>query len=132
MPISSTRRGIPSSAVPSGIEGEQVGRVDGDSAIPRAPVQMRTGHAARLTDESDQLAARDGVSCRDELLAHMEVRGDDSSAVIDVHDTSGEIEIVDERDDATIRGANGIADRAAEIDAKMPARDRSIEDATGA
>jgi hypothetical protein len=57
----------------------------------------------------------------------MKVRGDHSLSVIDVHDVTREKEITDESNDSTIRCTYRLTDLPPEIDAEMPAGERSVE-----
>src|SRR5438128_10838898 len=60
--------------------------VDSVLAVPRAPVEVRTGHPSRRPYEADLLATLYGIADRHECLRQMEVSRDDSAAVVDVHD----------------------------------------------
>src|SRR5205085_8067631 len=68
----------------------------------------------------------------DQRLAEMEVPGGESAAVVDVDDASAEEEGVDQRDHAGVRGADGCAEGAAEVDAEMAAGNLAVEGAAGA
>ena len=108
-------------------ELDETHRVDRVLAVARTPVEMRAGHTARGAHEADLLAALHGVPHRDECLGQVEVPGDDSRAVIDVHDISGEEEAVDQRNNAPIRGTYRIAGLAGEIHAPVTTRQATIE-----
>jgi hypothetical protein len=90
-------------------------------------MQVRPGHAAGRPDQADNLSAGDGVPCGHECLAEVEVRGDQTAAVIDVDDIAREKEVVDQRDDAAIGSPDGLAYRSAEINTEMAARHPSVE-----
>ena len=57
----------------------------------------------------------------------MKVGRHDSLAVIDVHHIAREKEIPDQRNDSAIRGTYRLAHLSPEIDAEMPAGQRSVE-----
>src|SRR5262245_42949489 len=90
---------------------------------------MRPGHAAGRTDETNLLATLYGVTCGDQWLAHMEVTGDQSAAVVDVHNVAREKKVGDESDHAAIRGVDRLAEGSAVIHAEVSAGELSVEDA---
>src|SRR5215207_6035298 len=61
----------------------------------------------------------------------MEVRSDDTTAVIDVYDIAGEEKISNERHNTAVRRVNWCARGSAKIDAKMPARKSAVEHPAG-
>src|SRR5438128_366033 len=119
-PSTRTRR-TPACTIPTRLECEKVRRVDGDRAVARTPVQVWAGHAAGRPNETDLLAARHRVAHGHERLAHMEVAGDDTAAMIDVDHVPGEKELRDERDDTAVRGVNGLAGLPSVVDAQVSA-----------
>ena len=92
---------------------------------------MRTGHAAGRTDESDLLSPLNGVTDCDKRFAEMEVASDDSGAVIDVNDVACQKKVVDERNDATVRGIHRLPYGAPEIDAEVAAGHVAVEETPG-
>ena len=105
--------------------------IHGDRAVARGPMEVRAGHPSGRSDKSDLLSPHDRVADRHERLAEVEVRGDDSAAVVNVNDVAGEKEVVDERDDAAVRRAHRLSDRATKIDAEVTAGHAAVEDASG-
>src|ERR1700681_4949741 len=95
-------------------------------------MQVRSRNATRISDQTNHLSALHCITGRDERLAQMEIRGDDSAPVIDVDDVSREKEIVDERNHTAIRSAHRFADRAPKINAEVTRGERAIEEASGA
>src|SRR5690349_14680735 len=89
---------------------------------------MRAGDPSRSPNQPDQLAALNRIPDRDERLGQVEVSGDDTSAMVDVHDVAGEKEVVYQGDDTAVRGANRIAGLAGEIHAPVAARQASVEE----
>ncbi len=94
-------------------------------------MQVWSGHSPCSSDESDLLSPRDRVAHCHERFAEMEISGDDSTAVIDVDDIASQKEIVDERNDAAVRSAYWVSDRAAEIDAKVTAGHAAVKETAG-
>jgi hypothetical protein len=90
---------------------------------------MRACYPTRRTYQPDNLSARNRIPGRDKWFAHVEVRGDDSSAVIDVDDIAGEEKIRDQCYYSAIRHADRISNAAAKIHAEMPSRQPAIEQA---
>ncbi len=88
---------------------------------------MRTGNTSRRANETDFLSALDGLTFGDERFAQMEITRHHAAAVIDVHNVTGEEEIVDERDNPAVGSTHGSADTAAEIDAEVSACHHAIE-----
>jgi len=94
-------------------------------------MQVRAGDATCTPDQPNHLPSLHGVAGRYERLAHVEIRGDDPAAVIDVDHIPREKEVVDERNHPAIRRANRLADRAAEINAEVARRECAVEKAPG-
>ena len=94
-------------------------------------MQVRSGHSPCRTDESNPLSSRDRVAYRHERLAEMKIRGDDSTAVVDVNHIAGEKEIVDESNDSPVRCEHGLSECATEIDAEVTTGYPTVEDAAG-
>src|SRR4051812_13928833 len=117
------------SAVPACAQRDQVERIHRHGAVTRRPVQMWSCDAPGVADQPDNLSALHGVASRHQRLAHVEVRGDYSAAVVDVDDIPGEKEPVDERNDSTIGRADRLTDRTPEVDTKMSRRQLAVEDA---
>jgi hypothetical protein len=88
---------------------------------------MRSSHSSSRTYQTYLLPPLDSVALRYQGLAQVEIRGDDSAAVIDVHDIAGKKKIADERDNSAIGRSHRLSDRPAKVDAEMAAGERSIE-----
>jgi hypothetical protein len=88
---------------------------------------MRTSHSSGGPDEPDLLAARNRISLRNQRAAQMEVAGDDTVAVVDVNDIARKKEVIDQRNDASIRRAHGRANTSREVHAEVPACKSAIE-----
>ena len=95
-------------------------------------MKMGTCHASGRSDKTDLLSPLDGLAFRDERFAEMEVARHNTTAVIDVHDITGEKEIVDQHYDAAVRRMHRRANTAAEIDAQVPGRQHAVEGTTRA
>ena len=121
-----------SAGSPSAAEVYQAKRVDGESAVARAPMKVGPCDSACSAYQSNLLAASDGVAGRDESSAQVEISGDDTAPVIDVHDVAGEKESVHQRDHTAVSCEYRRADRALEIDAEVTARHPAVEYPSGA
>src|ERR1700694_2761136 len=88
---------------------------------------MRTRHPPGGADQTDYLPAGDSVPHRHKCLAEVEIRGDETTAVIDVDNVAGEKEVVDERDNPAIGGAHGLAYRSAKINTQVATRHPAVE-----
>ena len=88
---------------------------------------MWTCHPTRRAHETQQCTALHRVAHRNARGAHVEVRGEQSRAMVHVHRIATEIEIVDESHHATIRRMNGSANRTGVIRAHMPRGNNAIE-----
>ena len=121
-----------SAGSPSAAEGYQAKRVDGESAVARAPMKVRASHSSGSAYQSNLLPASDGVAGRDQSFAQVEISGDDTTSVIDVHDIAGEKESVHQRDHTAVSREYRRADRALEIDAEVTARHSAVEYPSGA
>jgi len=120
-----------SAALPSLSQSYETERIYGERAVAGAPMEMRTGHPARRTNEANLLSASDGVAGRDESFAQVEISGDDTGSVIDVHDVAGEKESVHQRDYAAVCREYRRARCALEIDAEVTACHSAIEHSAG-
>ena len=69
-------------------------------------MQVRPCYAPGRADQTDNLSAGYCVTHRHEWFAEVEISGNQSAAVIDVHNISGEKEIVDQGDDSAICSAH--------------------------
>jgi len=90
-------------------------------------VKVGTGHSTGRADQSNHLSATHRVSHGHQLLAHVEVGGDYAATMIHIDDVSREEEIVHQRDDAPVGGADLFAGGSAKIDAQMPGRQLAVE-----
>ena len=84
-----------------------------------------------MPDQANHLSSLHRVAGCHEKLAQVEIRSDDSAAVVDVDDVSREKEVVDERNHPAIRSAHRLADRAPEINAEVTRGERAVEEAPG-
>src|ERR1043166_7891143 len=130
--LSTRTRRTPACTIPTRLECEKVRGIDRDRAVARAPVEGRARHAPGPPHESDLLAAGHRIPHGHERLAHMEIAGHDAATVIDVHDVPGEKEFRDERDDAAVRGPNGLARLPRVVDPEVAAGHAAVEHAPGA
>ena len=89
---------------------------------------MGAGDAARGTHDSNLLTSLHRIAHGDGRLRQMEVAGHHSVPVIDVDHVPGEEEVVHERDDAPIRGDDGIAGLTGEVHAAVAARQTTVEE----
>jgi hypothetical protein len=92
---------------------------------------MRSRHSTSRTNKPDHLSTRNCIAHRYQWLAHVEIGGDDTPAVIDVHNVPRKEKIGDERDHSAIRGSDWLTNRATEIDTKVPAGELAIEQSAG-
>jgi hypothetical protein len=92
-------------------------------------MQMRTGNASGIPDQSNRLASLHRLARRNERFAEVKIRRNNAASVIDVDDIAGEKEVVDERHHATIGRAHRISNRSAKIDAEVSRRYLPIEQA---
>ena len=107
------------------IAAEVVDRVDVLAPVDYLVVQVRSGRASGAADLSDQLAALDFLSRRDEYLAQVRVTGLITEAVVDQHLQSVSAHaLVIECDRAVSGRVDRIACPSAQIDALM-SRDAS-------
>jgi hypothetical protein len=106
---------------------EEAQRIDGDPAVAHHPVQVRPGHAAAGADAPDRLPGRHGVAHGHVLPAQVEVRAHETLAVIEVDHVARQVELLDQRDDASRGGVHGGTDGAGEVDARVPALDLPVE-----
>jgi len=90
-------------------------------------VQVRPGHASSRSNQTDLLTTRNRVTFGDERATQMEVPSYDAGTMVDVDYIPRQKEPIDERHDTTICRTHGRTDLAGEIDAEMPARQRSVE-----
>ena len=88
---------------------------------------MGARHSTRRADQSNNLPATHRVSSGHQRLAHVEVGGDHAATVIYIDDVSREKEIVHQRDDASVGGADLFAGGSAKIDAQMSGRQLAVE-----
>src|SRR5437763_1964282 len=109
---------------------DETHRVECVLAVARAPMQMRAGHPARRADEPDLLSPLDRIADRDVRLREVEIPGHDAAAVIHIHHVPREKEVLDESNDAAIRGAHRITRLPREIHPPVTARQTSVEDAS--
>jgi hypothetical protein len=94
-------------------------------------MEVRASHSSRRSNEPDSLSPNHGIADGHQWLAQVKIRGDDPATVIDVDDVSCQKEVVDERDDAAIRGTYWLTDCAAKVDPEVPAGQAAVEDASG-
>jgi hypothetical protein len=94
-------------------------------------MEMRPGHAPRVSNQSNDLSAVHDLADVHQRFAQVEVRRYDSTAVIDVHHVAGEKEIVDERDDPTIGGFHRLADCAAKVHTEVAGGQCTVEETAG-
>jgi hypothetical protein len=66
-------------------------------------MKVRPRHSSRRANQSYFLSARDSISLGHQRATQMEVSGDNSIAVVDVHHIPGEKESVYKSNDSTIR-----------------------------
>ena len=88
---------------------------------------MRTSHSSSCTHQTYLLPPLDSVALRYQGLAQVEIRGNDSAAVIDIHDIPGEKKIADERDNSAISRSHWLSDRASKVYTEVAAGKRSVE-----
>src|ERR1019366_10512996 len=96
-------------------------------AIARTPVKVRAGYSPCRSNQSYHLAALDGVALRDESLAHVKVRGNNSVSVVDVHNVAGEKQTGNERHDTAVGCNDAISRTSPEIDSEVPAGECAVE-----
>ena len=94
-------------------------------------MQVRTSHPSRRSDESDSLPPHYRVARGYERLAQVEVSCDDTTAVIDVNNVTGEKEIVDESNDTTVCRAHRLTGGAPEVDTEVTAGHATVEETSG-
>jgi hypothetical protein len=92
---------------------------------------MRAGHSSGRSDESDLLSPFDRITDCHKRFAEVEIRGDDTSAVVDVDDVAGKKEIVDERNDTAVCRTHRLANGATEINAEVAAGHAAVEETSG-
>ena len=110
-------------------EAEKVGRIDRQRAEARAPMKVRARHSARRSNQSDFLPALHRVADGNFRATHVEVAGDETVAVVHVHDVARQKELGDERHDAAVRREDRLTERATIVDAEMAARHSAVEHA---
>jgi len=88
------------------VDRDKIERIHSHRPVARTPVKMRSCHSPSRADETDLLTTLNGISRSDERLAQMEVRGDDTTAVIDVDDITRQKEIPHESDNTAIGRVN--------------------------
>jgi len=85
-------------------------------------MQVRTGHASGCSYETDLLTALHRISFGNERPAQMEIPGDDTAAVVDVHHVARKKEIIHQRNNTSIRSPHRCSKLSSEVHTKMPAR----------
>lgn len=95
--------------------------------VPGAPVQVGASYTPGSAHDSNLLTSLHRIAYRDGRLRQMEVAGHHSVPVIDVDHVPGEEEVVHERDDAPIRGDDGIARLTGEVHTAVAACEAAVE-----
>src|SRR5687768_3218497 len=94
-------------SIDSGLpELEEAQRIHADGAVAHHPMQMGSGDAPGRAHQADLLAGGYRVPSRNILAAQMEVAADQPLAVIDVDHAAGEVEGIDQCDDAARSSAH--------------------------
>lgn len=93
---------------------------------------MRPGHSTSRSNQADGLASLNSIAYCNERPAHVEVRGDDSIAVVNVDDIAREKEIVDESNDSAVGCNDWISGPTSKVDTEVPARQGAVEHASRA
>src|SRR5689334_3003159 len=90
-------------------------------------MEMRARHSTRSADDTNLLAALDGIADANRRLRQVEVACHHAGAMVDVHDIARQKEVVHEDHDSPVRRAHRIARLPGEIDAAVAACESAVE-----